>query len=99
MKQINILVDDDIKAAYLRFCKRQGMGPNEALVAIVRAWAQAEMLQEAVVKKKLDRTSALITLGKLLEDLQRVVKLNGQFREAVTVAAAQYQVDVKDLGI
>ena len=99
MKQINLRVEDDIKAAYFRFCKRQRIGTTEALVAIVRAWGQAEMLREAVKKNKLDRGSSLVALGRLVEDTQKVTRLNKQFSETVAVVTAPYNVDIKDLGL
>jgi hypothetical protein len=99
MKQINLRVEDDIKAAYLRFCNRQGIGPNEALSAIVRAWAQAEILREQVAENKLDRAIAVVQLGRLVKDLQKVVKLNGEFRQAVAAAASEYKLDIKELGL
>jgi len=99
MKQINLRVEDDIKEAYLRFCKRQGIGPNEALSAIVRAWAQAEILKEQFEAQKLDRTSALVELGRLVQELQKVIKLNGEFRQAVAVAASEFGLNVKELGL
>ncbi len=99
MKQINLRVEDGIKDAYLRFCKRQGIGPNEALSAIVRAWAQAEILKEQVEENKLDRATALIEMGHLVEDLQKIIKLNGEFRKGLAAAAAEFKVNIKDLGL
>ncbi len=99
MKQINLRVEDGIKDAYLRFCKRQGIGPNEALAAIVRAWAQAEILKEQVEENKLDRATALIEMGHLVEDLQKIIKLNGEFRKGLAAAAAEFKVNIKDLGL
>ena len=99
MKQINLRVEDEIKSAFLRFCKRQGIGPNEALTTIVRAWAQAELLRERVEAKNLDRAIALIELGRLVQDLQKIIRLNGEFRQAVALATALYQVDIKELGL
>ena len=99
MKQINLRVEDNIKSAFLRFCERQGIGPNEALTTIVRAWAQAELLREKVEAKTLDRSSALIEMGHLVQDLQKITRLNGEFRQAVAFAAAPYQISISELGL
>ena len=99
MKQLNVRVDDDIKDAYFRFCKRQRIGPTEALVAIVRAWGQAELLREAIKKNKLQRGSSLVALGHLVEDTHKVTRLHKQFSETVAVVTAPYNVDIKDLGL
>jgi len=99
MKQINLRVEDEIKSAFLRFCERQGIGPNEALTAIVRAWAQAELLREKFEAKTLDRAGALMEMGRLVHDLQKVNRLNGEFRQAVAYAAAPYKIGVSELGL
>ena len=99
MKQINLRVEDEIKSAFFRFCERQGIGPYEALTTMIRAWAQAELLREQVEARKLDRASALVELGRLIQDLQKVTRLNGEFRQAVACAAAPYQIDISELGL
>ena len=99
MKQINLRVEDEIKSAFLRFCERQDIGPNEALTTLVRAWAQAELLREKVEANTLDRASALMEMGRLVQDLQKVTRLNGEFREAVACAAELYQVSISELGL
>ena len=99
MKQINLKVEDEIKSAFFRFCERQGIGPNEALTTLVRAWAQAELLREKVEAKTLDRASALVEMGRLVQDLQKVTRLNGEFREAVACAADLYQISISELGL
>ena len=99
MKQINLRVEDEFKSAFFRFCERQSIGPYEALTTIIRAWAQAELLREQIEAKKLDRASALIEVGRLLQDLKKVTRLNGEFRQAVACAAAPYQVDISELGL
>ncbi len=99
MKQINLRVEDEIKSAFFRFCERQDIGPYEALTAVVRAWAQAELLREKIEAKTLDRASALMEMGRLVQDLQKVIRLNGEFRQAVACAAAPYQISISDLGL
>ena len=99
MKQINLRVEGEIKSAFLRFCERQGIGPNEALTAIVRAWAGAELLRERIEAKTLDQTTALIEMGRLVQELQKIVRLNGEFRQAVACAAAPYNIDIGALGL
>jgi len=99
MKQINLRVEDEIKSAFIRFCERQGIGPNEALTTIVRAWAQAELLREKVEATTLDRASALMEMGRLVQDLQKVTRLSGEFRQAVACAAGLYQIDISELGL
>ena len=99
MKQINLRVEDEIKSAFFRFCERQGIGPNEALTTIVRAWAQAELLREKVEAKTLDRASALMEMGRLVQDLQKFNRLDGEFRQAVACAAAPYNIDIGELGL
>ena len=99
MKQINLRVEDDIKSAFFRFCERQGMGPNEALTTVIRAWARAELLREKVEAKTLDRASALMEMGHLVQDLQRFNRLDGDFRQAVACAAAPYQIGISELGL
>jgi hypothetical protein len=99
MKQINLRVEDEIKSAFFRFCERQGIGPYEALVAMIRAWARAELLREKFEAKELDRAGALIELGRLVEDLQKVIRLNGEFRQAVAYAATPYQIGISELGL
>jgi len=99
MKQINLRVEDEIKEAFLRFCRRQGIGPNEALTTIVRAWAQAELLRERIEAETLDRASALMEMGRLVQDLQKIVRLNGEFRQAVACAATPYKIDISELGL
>lgn len=99
MKQINLRLEDELKDAFLRFCRRQGLGPNEALLVIVRAWARAELIMEQLEAKKLDRAGALIELGHLLRDLQKISNLNGQFRKAVEAAGSHYGIRSEDLGL
>jgi hypothetical protein len=38
-------------------------------------------------------------MGRLVQDLQKVTRLNGEFREAVSCAAALYQISISDLGL
>jgi len=99
MKQINLRVEDEIKSAFFRFCERQGIGPNEALTAIVRAWAQAELLRERIKAGAVDQASALIEMGRLVQDLQKIMRLNGEFRKAVAYAAAPYNINIGQLGL
>ena len=99
MKQINLRVEDEIKSAFFRFCERQGIGPNEALTAIVRAWAQAELLRERIEAGAVDQASALIEMGRLEQDLQKIMRLNGEFRKAVAYAAAPYNINIGQLGL
>jgi hypothetical protein len=99
MKQINIRVEDEIKSAFLRFCKGQDIGPNEALATIVKTWARAQLLKEKFEAKAIDRTGALMEAGRLIQDLQKFARLDGQFRQAVASAADQYQIKISELGL
>ena len=83
MKQINVRVDDALGEAFYRFCDSQGTTPYELLNAIVGVYSRGQNLTEKSHKKAHTHDEALVELGRIVADMKKFARANGEFTKAV----------------
>jgi len=93
MKQINVRVPDKVGQAFYKFCERQEITPYELLSAIVGFYGRAELIAEKTISKE----EALVELGKVISDIQKFARANGEFLRGVAAVLEPYGVRLSDL--
>lgn len=83
MKQINVRMNDTLGEAFYRFCDGQGTTPYELLNAVVGFYSRGQILTEKAKKKTLTQDEALVELGRIVADMKKFAKANGEFTKAV----------------
>lgn len=83
MRQLTMRVEDEVADAFYQFCERQHITPYELLGSIVGFYGRGEMLARKANQKAITQEEALIELGRIVADMQKLAKANGEFRKAV----------------
>lgn len=97
MKQLTMRVEDEVADAFYQFCERQRITPYELLGSIVGFYGRGEMLTRKAEQKEVTREEALIELGRIVADMQRLARANGEFREAIAELLEPYGVTLSNL--
>jgi hypothetical protein len=97
MRQINVRVEEEIGQAFYEFCANQGITPYKLLGSIVGFYGRGEMLTRKQKEKAISEEEALIELGRIVDDMQRFAKANGEFLEAIAVLLKPHGVKLSSL--
>jgi len=99
MRQLTTRVEDHIADAFYQFCKRQEIKPYDLLGSIIDFYGRAEILTRRHEKRELTQDQALVELGRLVSDMKKLAKANGEFKKAIGDMLEPYGVKIEQLGL
>ena len=91
-KQVTFKVTPRVYELFTAFTRRLELQPYTMLRDLVESWATAEDLLERVEAGATKQPEAFTELGRLIERMKTVMRLNGVFQEAVEHIYAHYGV-------
>ena len=97
MKQLTMRVEDGVADAFYQFCERQRTTPYELLGSIVSFYGRGEMLTRKTEQKAITQEEALIELGRIVADMQRFARANGEFRNAIANLLKPHGISLSNL--
>ena len=97
MKQLNMRLDDQIAEAFYRFCERLGMKPTTLLGSIVDFYGRSEILAQKAESGQIDRQGMLVELGKIVADMQKLSRANGEVKTAIGDLLQPYGIRIDEL--
>lgn len=97
MGQLNLRLDDRVQKAFYQFCRRQQLSPYELLTAIVSFYGRAELITRGKDEEKLTNEEALVEMGRVVIDMQKFARANGEFLKAVAALLEPHGIKVSNL--
>ncbi|MBI4282479.1 MAG: hypothetical protein HY672_03205 [Chloroflexi bacterium] len=94
-KQVAFKVDARDYELFEGIARRLGMSPYAFMKTLIETWASAEDLVNRLESGATQQPEAFAELGRLVQRLQVVLKLNGAFQEAVERIYAHYGVSLQ----
>ena len=99
MKQINLRMDDQIAAAFYRFCQRQKIKPSAVLSSIIDFYGRSEILTEKAESGQISKQEVFVELGQIVADMQKLSRANGELKAAIGHLLKPYDIDISELGL
>lgn len=91
-RQVTFKVTPRLYELFTAFTRRLELQPYTMLRDLVESWAAAEDLMQRVEQGTTQQPEAFAELGRLVERIKTVMRLNGVFEEAVERIYAHYGV-------
>lgn len=97
LSQFNIKVQPELDRGFRVFCERAGVRPYRFLVDLVSAYGRCGLLLERMDSNEMTRSEVLSELGDLTRDMQKMARVNGEFRSAVIKGGGELGIDLSGI--